>query len=207
MQSAPATGGMSSAKKAKLLKTGHPNATNSSSTKNNVNATPVGITNYQRKKLLQEASNATQNQDKLLINGLNSMYNDATNNSSNNFIFCEQSFTRENFIKQEETYATKIKELRERLAKLDELGILTNTQSAKLLLNRIRFCNEATYEFINEYVNELRRVEADSDERLSVVKLWYDKQKREIEQIFQSENRRTTNEFQDKRTDLKENLR
>jgi hypothetical protein len=196
MQSAPT---VISTKKAKLLKTGHNKPFNSA--KNNLNATPAGITNYQRKKLLLEANALAQ--DKL--NSLNSVYDDA--NNSNSFMFSEQNFTRENYIKQEETYALKLKELKDRLGKLKELGILTNTQNAKLLLNKIRFGNEATYEFINEYVNELRRIEAESDESMAVVKLWYEKQKKEIEQIYQTENKRATNEFQEKRADLKENLR
>jgi hypothetical protein len=214
MKSAPsAVLSSSSPKKAKLLKTTNPSkAFTPGGLKTNSNgATPVMITNYQRRKLLQEAANHAQQTGSKMsdIGGMtnNNHYNDSNNNINSSFVFCEQNFTRENYAKQEDVYASKSGELRERLDKLRELDILANSQAAKLVLSKMRFGNEVTYAFVNEYVNELRRVEAESDESLAVVKLWYDKQKREIEQIFQNENRRAMNEFQEKRADLKENLR
>lgn len=56
-------------------------------------------------------------------------------------------------------------------------------------------------------MNELQRLETLAAENQSIVRLWYEKQKSEIEQAYQAETRRCTLEFQEKRAELKESLR
>ena len=139
---------------------------------------------------------------------LNVIYGDS-HHPNHSFVFNEQNFTKESYFKKEQVYEQKLAELREKLAKLKELGTLSNTppQNVKFLLARLKMSNEAMHAFLNDYVDELRRVEDESRENFSIVKLWFEKQNAEIEQVFQTENRRATNEFLEKRADLKENIR
>jgi hypothetical protein len=138
----------------------------------------------------------------------NNTSNSLINNSSNrNLIydyskFEEEDFTPKKFKQKEEYFVQKLIELRDRLNAVREIGYLSSN-----INEAISILNKKNDEFMHNYLSDLRQAERKSDESLSVVRVWHEKQTSEIEQIYQCETKRATQEFQDKRTDLKEGLR
>lgn len=110
--------------------------------------------------------------------------------------------TREEFKLKEEWYENKLNELRNQIEQLHRLSVLKHesNESSESKVN-------SNSPIINEYVEEMQRLNRCSNENSLFIEMWHEKQKREINEQYAREHTKAIQEYQDKRRDLKENLR
>lgn len=103
----------------------------------------------------------------------------------------------EEFKAHEKYFDDRLKQLYENLKQLKDLGHST--------LNTVKSSTNNSY--LHELKHEINRLDKESNENLFIVKVWFDKQKNDLETQFKIDFNRHTLEYQEKIKDLKENLR
>lgn len=130
--------------------------------------------------------------------------NDTYNGETFNF----ESF--ENYQKQENFYEQRIKSLREQLEKMKsfkKLSTQASLRSSAIKAEISDFKVESGFNHLSKFLHDVAQIERESAENISIVNNWHEKQKSEVELQYNLEHRRAIQEFQDKRKELKENLR
>jgi hypothetical protein len=110
--------------------------------------------------------------------------------------------SHDEFMRQDELFAQKLNELRERHDLLKSLS-----RSPELASESKSLADKTNFMFVNEFLNELNEMELQASRSLSVIRYWLEKESNEIEDTFRAEYTRALQEYQEKRKDLKETLR
>jgi hypothetical protein len=121
-----------------------------------------------------------------------------------------EMFNFDNFQKQEKLYEKRMKSLKDQLAKLRNLRELNSKNRINSLYLKKEIGDyrvESGFNHISKFLNGVIQIEKESEENLSIVNNWYEKQKSEVVLQNASENKRALQEFQDKRRELKEGLK
>jgi len=83
-----------------------------------------------------------------------------------------------------------------------------NTLNITTIHNEINeYKDESGFNYLSKFLSEINQIEKESTENISIVNNWYEKQKAEVEQQYNIESKRAVQEFQDKRRELKDNLK
>jgi len=156
-----------------------------------------------RARYPSELSNEEQKMREELDSILNKTNSKANASSQHQYNHAQHRVTtKEDFKLKEQWYENKLNELRNQIEQLHRLSVLKHEP------------NEANESFghsscriINEYVEEMQRLSRCSHENSLFIEMWHDKQKREINEQYTREHTKAIQEYQDKRRDLKDNLR
>ena len=131
-------------------------------------------------------------------------FNDSYNGETFNFE------SLENYQKQEKFYEQRIKSLREQLEKMksfQKLSTQASLRSSAIKAEISDFKVESGFNHLAKFLCDVAQIERESAENISIVNNWHEKLKSEVEFQYNLEHRRAIQEFQEKRKELKENLR
>jgi hypothetical protein len=103
----------------------------------------------------------------------------------------------EEFKAHEKYFDDRLKQLYDNLKQLKDLGY-TSLHTAKSTTNN---------SYLHELKHEINKLDKESKDNLFIVKVWFDKQKYDLETQFKIDFNRHTQEYQEKIRDLKENLK
>ena len=110
-------------------------------------------------------------------------------------------FSSHTFQLKDQMYEQKLRELRDNLKLLEKI----ENMSSEEMENELDSQSSGVY--VNQFVQEVRRLEKESAENMSLIETWFEYQKEESEEQFNSECKRASQEFQEKRKELKESLK
>jgi hypothetical protein len=112
--------------------------------------------------------------------------------------YFDLNFSRQNLIEKRDFFDKSLRDLKEKLKFVKEIGADSSAPHTH--------ASTQDKEFEREYIGQLSALDEDANESLSHIKTWHDKQQKEIERQFKSDNKQCVREFQKKRGDLKKKL-
>jgi hypothetical protein len=181
--------------------------TNINSTKSSISTSKNAQEDILNKKQQQKQQQQSQQDNQLENHNSYDMY--VFNNNYDLFT------SRQSYKAREQFYERRLTELKEQLDLMKKIGqeaYLDSGESDRALSKLSTIAeklNEGTggVNYISQYVQEIMKLRRDSENNLSIVNTWYDRQKNESDHQYTSEQMRAQQEYQEKRRELKESLK
>ena len=113
------------------------------------------------------------------------------------------NLSRDDLKQREKYFDDKLKDLEARLKRVRVLGVCSGQTLSDLKENEM---SESLKLFMKEYLSEVEKLEKDCNDKLVSLNEWYSREKSEIEETFRIEKKKASQDFNDKRKELKKNL-
>lgn len=130
--------------------------------------------------------------------------------SSKNFDLIEvdlSRFSTGDLKLKEKYFEDKLRDLNDKLGKLRDVAISIDRKKSIETELKENEMNESVRHFLSKYLNELEKLDQESNDKLNGLKEWHRREIEEIDETFKLENKKAVQEFHEKRKELKESLK